>query len=121
MSLVEAATEPVAPPESESVNTHKFRCDRHPGNSYAYRTWKAYIEHCRMMGEAPQAELPEDVAKAYAGAKYVCFMHGATFPKDRTAKQHIHEHHRLRGGRTNLTLEQMQVKKVGAADKKGDR
>jgi hypothetical protein len=89
----------------DEVEPDQFFCDRHGGDFYGFKTWKAYCVHC--------VHWREDIDKKQLPANFemgehhwYCFLHRVGWKKnnERGALQHLVKHPRMRGERMDLTV-----------------
>ena len=81
-ALPEVQAEPPAPERT-------FVCTRHEHGRTVFRTWSAYIEHCKHYRETPQEEAPEEVRDRMMTFEYYCPMHDNGFHSRKLAVRHL--------------------------------
>ena len=54
-----------------------------------FRTWSAYIEHCKHYRETPQDKPPEEVLERMMTFEYYCPMHDNGFNNRKLAARHL--------------------------------
>ena len=86
-----------------------YACYKHAKGKLVWRTWKAYIQHCLSKKEAPEYDLPPEVAERAKKFPFYCAIHDRGFTHPAHAGRHLAAELKKAGKAVHPSMDDMRI------------
>ncbi len=113
----EEVLQEIAPLSDESQDEDEqveYACGRHLDlGRMAFKTWRAYIQHCTRYVEVPEADAPDEVLEKMQRYEFYCPVHDGAWNNEKSVKLHLRFDHERKRQFPNMKIDELRRKNNG--------